>query len=30
MLHGQAGSKVDLLVIRGNAADPHEVALTRK
>jgi carboxyl-terminal processing protease len=30
MLHGAAGSKVSLLVIRGNAADPHEVDLTRE
>jgi carboxyl-terminal processing protease len=30
LLHGQAGSKVSLLVIRGNAADPHEVDLTRE
>lgn len=30
MLHGQPGSKVALLVIRGNAADPHEVDLTRE
>ena len=30
MLHGPAGSKVSLLVIRGNAADPHEVDLTRE
>jgi len=29
LLHGQPGSKVALLVIRGNAADPHEVELTR-
>jgi carboxyl-terminal processing protease len=29
LLHGQAGTKVSLLVIRGNAADPHEVELTR-
>ena len=29
LLHGAAGSKVMLLVIRGNAADPHEVAVTR-
>ena len=29
LLHGAAGSKVTLLVIRGNAADPHEVALVR-
>ena len=29
LLHGQPGSKVSLLVIRGNAADPHEVELTR-
>src|SRR3954468_10582131 len=30
LLHGQPGSKVSLLVIRGNAADPHEVDLTRE
>ncbi|HYS27350.1 MAG TPA: S41 family peptidase [Vicinamibacterales bacterium] len=30
LLHGQAGTKVSLLVIRGNAADPHEVELTRE
>jgi carboxyl-terminal processing protease len=30
LLHGTAGSKVMLLVIRGNAADPHEVTLTRE
>jgi carboxyl-terminal processing protease len=30
MLHGPAASKVSLLVIRGNAADPHEVDLTRE
>ena len=30
LLHGQAGTKVSLLVIRGNAADPHEVDLTRE
>jgi carboxyl-terminal processing protease len=30
MLHGQPGSKVSLLVIRGNAADPHEIDLTRE
>jgi carboxyl-terminal processing protease len=29
LLRGQAGSRVKLLVIRGNAADPHEVTLTR-
>ena len=29
LLHGAPGSKVTLLVIRGNAADPHEVALVR-
>jgi carboxyl-terminal processing protease len=28
-LRGAAGSKVALLVIRGNAADPHELALVR-
>ena len=30
LLHGQAGTKVSLLVIRGNAADPHEVDLVRE
>jgi carboxyl-terminal processing protease len=30
LLHGQSGSKVTLTVIRGNAADPHEVALVRE
>ena len=30
LLHGQPGSKVSLLVIRGNAADPHEVDLVRE
>src|SRR5258705_10903860 len=30
LLHGQAGTRVSLLVIRGNAADPHEVELTRE
>jgi carboxyl-terminal processing protease len=30
LLHGTAGSQVKLLVFRGNAADPHEVALTRE
>ena len=30
LLHGQAGSRVSLLVIRGNAADPHVVKLRRK
>ena len=30
LLHGQPGTKVSLLVIRGNAADPHEVDLTRE
>jgi carboxyl-terminal processing protease len=30
LLHGAAGSKVTLLVIRGNAADPHEVTITRE
>jgi carboxyl-terminal processing protease len=30
VLHGQPGSRVSLLVIRGNAADPHEVELTRE
>jgi carboxyl-terminal processing protease len=30
LLHGSENSKVKLLVIRGNAADPHEVTLTRE
>ena len=30
LLRGQPGSKVSLLVIRGNAADPHEVELVRE
>jgi carboxyl-terminal processing protease len=30
LLHGQPGSKITLLVIRGNAADPHEVPLVRE
>jgi len=30
LLHGTQGSKVMLLVIRGNAADPHEVTVTRE
>jgi carboxyl-terminal processing protease len=30
LLHGQPGTKVSLLVIRGNAADPHDVVLTRE
>jgi carboxyl-terminal processing protease len=30
LLHGQPGTKISLLVIRGNAADPHDVALTRE
>jgi carboxyl-terminal processing protease len=30
LLHGAPGSKVSLLVIRGNAADPHEVELVRE
>ena len=29
LLRGAPGSKVTLLVIRGNAAEPHEVAVTR-
>ena len=29
LLRGGAGSKVTLLVIRGNAAEPHEVAIAR-
>lgn len=30
LLRGQPGSKVTLTVIRGNAADPHDVALVRE
>ena len=30
LLRGKAGSKVTLTVIRGNAADPHEVPLVRE
>src|SRR5947207_983712 len=30
LMRGQPGSRVSLLVIRGNAADPHEVDLTRE
>jgi carboxyl-terminal processing protease len=30
MLHGAPGSRVRLMVIRGNAADPHEFTLTRE
>jgi carboxyl-terminal processing protease len=30
LLHGAAGSKVSLLVIRGNAADPHTIDLVRE
>jgi carboxyl-terminal processing protease len=30
LLHGQPGSKVSLLIIRGNAADPHEIDLNRE
>ena len=30
LLHGQPGTKVSVLVIRGNAADPHEVDLVRE
>src|SRR3712207_2921718 len=30
LLRGQAGSKVTLTVIRGNAAEPHEVTLVRE
>ncbi len=30
LLRGKPGTKVTLTVIRGNAADPHEVALTRE
>jgi carboxyl-terminal processing protease len=30
LLRGEPGSKVTLTVIRGNAADPHEIVLTRE
>jgi carboxyl-terminal processing protease len=30
LLHGQPGSKVTLTVIRGNAADPHDMTLVRE
>ena len=30
LLHGAPGTKVSLLVIRGNAADPHEMELVRE
>jgi len=30
LLHGQPGTKVVLTVIRGNAADPHELTLVRE
>jgi carboxyl-terminal processing protease len=30
LLHGAPGSKIMLLVIRGNAADPHEMTLVRE
>lgn len=30
LLHGAPGTKVALLVIRGNAADPHEIELVRE
>jgi carboxyl-terminal processing protease len=30
LLHGQPGSKVTLTVIRGNAAEPHELTLVRE
>jgi carboxyl-terminal processing protease len=30
LLRGAPGSKVSLLVLRGNAADPHEVAIVRE
>src|SRR5678815_303457 len=30
LLHGQPGTRVSLLVIRGNAADPHDVTLVRE
>jgi carboxyl-terminal processing protease len=30
LLRGKPGTKVTLTIVRGNAADPHEVALTRE
>jgi carboxyl-terminal processing protease len=30
LLHGSDGSRVKLLIIRGNAADPHEITVTRE
>jgi carboxyl-terminal processing protease len=30
LLHGAPGTKIMLLVIRGNAADPHEMTVTRE
>ena len=30
VLHGQPGTKVTLTVIRGNAAEPHEISLVRE
>jgi carboxyl-terminal processing protease len=30
LLHGAEGSRVKLLIIRGNAADPHEVTVARE
>jgi carboxyl-terminal processing protease len=30
LLHGAAGTKVMLLIIRGNAADPHELTVVRE
>jgi carboxyl-terminal processing protease len=30
LLRGKPGTKVTLTIIRGNAADPHEIALTRE
>lgn len=30
LLHGPAGSTVKLLILRGNAAEPHEVSLVRE
>ena len=30
LLRGQPGSKITLTIIRGNAADPHEVTLVRE
>ncbi len=30
LLHGAVGTKVDLLVLRGNAAEPHEMSVVRE